>query len=336
MMFASKGHREMEADMKTILAADIGGTHSRFAVFAVGPDRQINRVESKWLETRRAGSFEDLLDLLNDVEFPLEPSQADAAVFAVAGPVQRETFSRPPNIDWEIDLAEVRRRRNLGVCALINDFAAQAFACRSPIIQTARQILDGDIDRAAPLAVVGAGTGLGQSTLVTLPGNRYHAVPSEGGHTSFPFETEAEFAYMKFLLRETGEAYIRTETVLSGRGLSRVHQFLTGEKRRPAEVSKTMGPDSDTLRWMARFYGRVCRNYALQVLALGGLYIAGGVAAKAPQLVTHAEFGKTFRQTASMAHVLGGIPVFLNTNEESGLWGAAVKGLQLLEEPRPT
>jgi glucokinase len=317
--------------VKRILTADIGGTHSRFAVFDVDPAGRLHRVESKWLETRRADAFETLLDMLAETEFPLGPSQADAAVFAVAGPVQKEMFSRPPNIPWEIDLSEVRRRRNLGACALINDFAAQAFACRSPIIQTAQQILDGDIDRTAPLAVVGAGTGLGQSALIPLPEGRYHAVPSEGGHTSFPFETEAELEYMKFLLRKTGEDYVRTETVLSGNGLSHVHQFLTGKKRTPAEVSKEMDPDGDTLRWMARFYGRVCRNYALQVLALGGLYIAGGVAAKTPQLVTHPEFGKTFRQTASMAHVLKDIPVYLNTDEESGLWGAAVKGLQLLD-----
>ena len=81
---------------------------------------------------------------------------------------------------------------------------------------------------------------------------------------------------------------------------------------------------------MARFYARACRNYALQVLARGGVYIAGGVAAKAPVLVTHPEFEAEFRRSPTMAHLLAKIPVFLNRNEESGLWGAALAGVQKL------
>jgi glucokinase len=83
---------------------------------------------------------------------------------------------------------------------------------------------------------------------------------------------------------------------------------------------------------MARFYGRVCRNFALQILAFGGVYIAGGVAAKIPNLVTHQEFTIEFRRSKTMSHVLKKIPLMLNSNQESGLWGAAVQGLELLKD----
>ena len=287
-------------------------------------------MSTQWLHTHQAQSFAHLLEQLRATSFSLSPAHADAAVFAVAGPVEKGRFCKPPNISWDIDLDRDTERVGLKRGLLINDFVAQAYACRSPIIQDAYQIISGDVIEGATLAVIGAGTGLGHAALVPDGRGGYSAVPSEGGHISFPFQHPQELDLMRFLLDVTGKEYITAETVVSGGGLSLVHQFLTGETREPAEVSAAMLPDSKTLRWMARFFARVCRNYALQVLARGGLYIAGGVAAKVPELVTHPEFQSEFRKTDTMAHILGKMPVFLNSNEESGLWGSAVVGLQML------
>lgn len=87
----------------------------------------------------------------------------------------------------------------------------------------------------------------------------------------------------------------------------------------------------ETLEWASRFYGRVCRNYALEVLSLGGLYIAGGVAAKEPVLVTHQAFEEEFRSSDTLSDLLNKMPVFLIKDENSGIWGAAVLGLQHLK-----
>jgi glucokinase len=294
--------------MKNILAADIGGTNSRFAYFRVDTNRNLSFVESKWLKTRNSESFSDLLNQLSSSDFTLPLDEADAAVFAVAGPVEQGTYSKPPNIRWEIDMS-------------------------SPVIESAQQVVPGKIEPTAPLAVVGAGTGLGQAALAPQLSGGYVAIPSEGGHASFPFETQSELVYMDFLLQQIAAPYIRTEVVVSGKGLSLVHQYLTGKRLQPAEVAAELNKECETLNWMARFYGRVCRNYALQILALGGVYIAGGVAAKIPTLVTHQEFMKEFRRSETMGHVLEKIPVLLNTNEESGLWGSAVQSLELLRKP---
>jgi glucokinase len=320
-----------ETIMKTILAADIGGTNSRFAAFRTGENRQLDLVQSLWLNTDEFDSMKAMLDQLKKENFDLPASEADVAVMAVAGPIVNKTYSDPPNIDWDIDLTELVGEVGLKKCALINDFVAQAFACRSPVMEAARRIIAGTVDPSAPLAVIGAGTGLGQAALIPLEKGGYTAMASEGGHTSFPFESAAEVKYMHYLLQETGEPYIRTETVVSGGGLSRLHHFLTGERLEPAEVANRLTDESGTLRWMARFLGRVSRNYALAVVAFGGVYISGGVAAKLPELVTHREFARAFRNTEVMSHVLDRIPVFLNADEESGLWGAAMKGMQILQ-----
>jgi glucokinase len=316
--------------MKKIFAADIGGTHSRFALFSSTDGGELASTASRWLPTAEAGSLDELLQQLMGDAFPQPPEKCDIAVFAVAGPV-RGRRSKPPNIPWAVDLAETNRGRGIERSLLVNDFVAQAFACRSAIGAAARQILPGKIDREAALIAIGAGTGLGQAALVKDRAGRYLAVPSEGGHGSFPFESRDEFEYMAFLADRLKSPYAEADRVVSGQGLSLLHQFLTGEVLPPEEVTAAFDRNSRTLRWMARFFARVCRNYALQVLARGGVYIAGGVAAKTPGIVTHPAFEEEFRRSATMSAILNEIPVFLNSNEDSGLWGAAMIGQQALQ-----
>lgn len=318
--------------MENILAADIGGTNSRFAHFTLDEKGTLALDNTRWLETCNSNSLSHLLELLNQSEFSLPLDRSDIVVLAVAGPIINGLYSNPPNIPWDIDLSSGPKDFNLMRCFLINDFVAQAYACRSPIIQSAWQIIAGQIDSSAPLAVIGAGTGLGMAALASDGAGGYVAVPSEGGHCVFPFESRAEFELMQFVMDELSEPYVETEFIVSGRGLSLVHQYLTGEKLTPAEVGAGLSHDSETLEWAARFYGRACRNFALQVLARGGVYIAGGVAAKIPTLVTHPAFERQFTNSKTMAPMLKKIPVYLNTNEESGLWGAALFAAQKLKQ----
>ena len=151
--------------MKNILAADIGGTNSRFAHFTLDEKGKLALNNTRWFETRKSTSFSQLLELLNRSDFSLPIDQSDIAVLAVAGPIINGVYSDPPNIPWDIDLSSGRNNFNLTRCFLINDFVALAYACRSPIIRSARQIIAGQIDSSAPLAVIGAGTGLGMAAL---------------------------------------------------------------------------------------------------------------------------------------------------------------------------
>ena len=318
--------------MKNILVADIGGTNSRFGHFTLDEDAELVLKGTRWFETRKSNSFPNLLERLNRSDFSLSTGQSDIAVLAVAGPITGGVYSNPPNIPWDIDLSSGLENINLKRCFLINDFVAQAYACRSPIIRSARQIISGQIDPDAPLAVIGAGTGLGMAALVPDGEGGYVAVPSEGGHCVFPFETKAEFDFMQFVMDELNAPYVEAEFIVSGRGLSIIHQYLSGDKLAPAQVAADVTHDSKTFEWAAKFYARACRNYALQILARGGVYIAGGVAAKIPLVVTHPEFGQHFRHSNTMAAMLGKIPVYLNTNEESGLWGAAFLAAQKMKQ----
>jgi glucokinase len=275
-----------------------------------------------------------LLEQLGKTDFGLAPEASDMAVIAVAGPVENGTSSFPPNIAWPIDLSHPATARRVPRGRLINDFVAQAYACVARGSSAAQPILPGEKVPGAAVAVVGAGTGLGLAALVALPGGGWVEIPSEDSHGSFAFESRREMDYMEFLLRQTGSAYIEAETVVSGQGLSLLHHYLTGEELEPADIGARLNAGSETLQWLARFYGRFCRNYALQVLARGGVFVSGGVAAKNLGIVTYPEFAAEFRRSRTMGELLARVPVFLNTDEERGLWGAAHYALQALLKNR--
>lgn len=318
--------------MPTILAADIGATNSRFAYFKGDEIAKLSLVDSVWLATRDAGSFQGLLAGMESSGLGLDHHQADLICLAAAGPVQEETYCQPPHIAWDIDLA-----RDLGdgvPSLLINDFLAQAWACLSPVVENARLVLPGEADPLAARAVIGAGSNLGHAALVPDGRGGWCPVASEGGHAAFAFEGREEAAYAEFLGRERDDPYPIADTVVSGKGLSLVHQYLTGQKLAPAQVGQVLDSHPDTLTWMARFYGRACRQWALQVTALGGVYLAGGLAVKLPALVEHAEFAHQFRLADSTNRILRGIPVWLVTDQNSGLWGAAAAALERLAPRR--
>jgi glucokinase len=313
-----------------ILAADIGGTSARFAHFTGDAPNTLAMRDSVWLETGKSSSFGGLLDMLRESGLRPLPEEADMVSLAVAGPVVGGVRSHPPNISWDVDLGSAGLDYGFDRFALINDFAAQAYACRSPAVDGAARILQGEVDPDAVVSVVGAGTGLGQAALIPDGRGGWIAMPTEGGHQPFAFVTDEEFEYLKFARRALGREHVIGDHVVSGTGLSLVHRFLTGEDLDPAEVSARLDQSPRTLELFARFYGRACRNFALVTLPLGGLYVSGGVAAKNPDLIDNRHFEAGFMAGETHRELMARIPVFLNDNQDSGLYGAAMKGVQAL------
>ena len=314
---------------KRILAADIGGTSSRFAQFEFSEGGLAKR-KVVWLKTADARSLGDLLAALPAAGLGLAAAEADLAVFAIAGPIEDGVFSKPPNIDWEVDLRNLGDRVRLNHAVLINDFLAQAFAPLSEVGQSARTILPGNPSARGTIAVIGAGTGLGKAFLVPDGRGGFVGAPSEGGHANFTPENQREQEFAAFVATRCGTRIAEWDAIVSGRGLTLIHEFLTGDRLEPKDVAAIFGESSEDLAWFARFYGRVCRCFALETLALGGMFIAGGVAAKNPEILTHPEFEREFRTSATMGDILARIPVKLVDDEESGLWGAAAYAVEEL------
>lgn len=336
-----------------ILAADIGGTNSRFCLFS-HEGGVLTNVGSTVVSSRH----EDFSGLLRHL-FECWPGDAERLrnvarlSFAAAGPVRDGRISMT-NASFSVDAREARKLFPLASCLLMNDFEAQAWACLSPVLDGAELLMPGRLascdascsgsesvsgeasapgaeafrrlagtdDARAPVAVLGAGTGLGAAWL--LPGGgRPFVLPSEGGHMAFPFEGADELAFAAFLQQKRG-APVTAEHVLSGPGLGLLHEHLTGRSEAPQEFTRREGfADSDVCRLFARFYGRFCRMAALALLPQA-IVITGGVTEKTPALVRHPEFCREFlRAQGGQLAFLETVPVRLNRHPQSGLWGAA-------------
>lgn len=314
--------------MATLLAADIGGTNSRFAVFS-SDGKQLNMKASIWIETVEASSFQSLLDAVWQSDLPVSPGSYDFAVIGVPGRVLKAgRCPEMPNIPWSIDLGEVT---SFEKATLINDFEAQAYACQTSVFENGTILQEGVSDPGGTIAVIGAGTGLGASILSLNP-TGWQAHPSEFGHSMYPFTGSKEGEFERFLATRMGEPWVSNDAVVSGRGLSSLHAFLSGNELRPDEITRGVEQDDETLVWFSRLYARACRNWALSTVSSGGLVVCGGLAVKAPQLVQSPVFLNEFHKTHVYADFLSSIPITMNNNEESGLYGAAYCGMQILNQ----
>lgn len=314
--------------MQRILAADMGGTNCRMGFFELpaGAESPV-LLDIARLKTADVSSFADLLARLFSLPQPFGPQDCHLAVLAVPGPV-RQGFCRPPNIPWSIDLADALRA-GFAESELLNDFAAQAHACRSSAMDGAEVLQRGSPDPAGAVAVIGAGTGLGHCALVRC-GQGVLAVPSEAGHAAFPFVDDWEHAYGKWVCAETGLPYCHGDAIVTGGGLARLSGYLSGVRTTPQQAAAGLGQAPQVVERFARFYGRAARNYALYVLAAGGVYITGGVSGRNPELVRHPAFLDEFRASPSHAELLARMPVFLNLNQDAGVFGAAHYAAQRL------
>ena len=321
-----------------LLAVDMGGTHTRFGrcwldasglhLLAV---RHCPTGEIADSASALAAAHGEYAPLAPEADTPalaaaLAPNwRPDCSVWAVAGPVTPTAAGGRcalSNAAVRLDAAALGAA---GRVRLVNDFAAQAWACRSPA--TRETLLPGQAEAGGALGVIGAGTGLGMALLAPVdcapPGMPlWQAVSSEAGHMSFAF-AEDEAALGAFLHREYGLCAPRCEDVLSGRGLERIHHFVSGERLAAAEVAAVaLREASPTARLFARLYGRMCRQWLLCGRCSGGLYVSGGVAVKNPRVVHSPEFAAALRDPTAPAWVHT-VPVYLLTDPLAGLWGAA-------------
>lgn len=332
-------------DGNRIIAADIGGTHSRFALFEGTPLRQtaIGIVPSALAD------FDAVLAEARQTCPAVFERRADACVLAVAAPVTSQDELPMVNQPWSI------RRVQLAPYAadvrFINDFEAQARACAMPVMDAAERILAGDCapdegQGTSPtipadlleqgLCVIGAGTGLGVAFCRRMregqgagQGGALDIMASEAGHTPFPLHGGAEQDYAAFLRDATGRDAVEYEDILSGRGLALLHGFLTGERLAAADITARSGfAASDTCRWFARMYGRACRIMVLTTMSRG-VVITGGVAGRCPALVTNGAFREEFLAIrAPFGDIVASVPVWLNRTQDAGLWGAAQAALE--------
>ncbi len=306
-----------------IVAGDIGGTKVLLQLVDVSQAGRLVSAEERY-ESNAYATFDAMLQAFFDAHVA---GPVAAACFAVAGPVFGDR-AEVTNLTWKMDATALAKKFSIGRVSLINDFYAVALGV--PILAHGDFLVlnTGSRVNFAPIAILGAGTGLGQANLVH-EGAKWNVVPSEGGHADFAPQDEEQTRL--FLSLHAKYGHVSWERLLSGTGLVNIHNFLTGEERPydeslPMEIAKALASgDSVAARTFAIFvdiYGAEAGNMALRLLARGGVYLAGGVAAKNVEQFTDGRFLQAFLRKGRFQHILAEIPVNLITNPKVGLLGA--------------
>jgi len=289
-----------------ILAADIGGTKSLLALFeGAAPAFELRLASAEFAD------FESLLArFLDEARTALGAAPAiEAACLGIAGPV-RDQLVRVTNLPWTIDAARLAGRFALGSLELMNDFAAAAWGVGALASQDLVTLQAGAPLAGAPRAVLGAGTGFGVAYVVNgVP------VPGEGGHGGFaPAGVEQE-ALWRFLHERLGR--VQLEDVVSGPGLARIHEFMTGERVAPEDAAPA------ALDLFVTCFGAAAGDHALNVMARGGVYVCGGIASKVLPRLAAGGFLAAFNDKGAFAEHTRRMPVHVVTNERVALLGAA-------------
>jgi glucokinase len=297
------------------LAGDIGGTKVLLAlVDATGEISQTRRLASADFST-----FDDLLaEYLRGVAVPI-----DGGCLAVAGPVADNSRSaKITNLPWVIDARQLESRFGIGHITLINDFAGVALgvatlgAAQWVTLQPGEPLEDG------MKLVIGAGTGLGMAMLL---GDR--VLPSEGGHVGFSPQDDTQARIRAALMQEHGR--VTAERVISGPGLAAIHRILAGADADPAVVAEqALAGEPAARRSVDAFlaaYGAFAGDMAMATMARGGVYLAGGIAAKILPLLRSSPFLEAFNAKAEHAGLVARMPVHVVIDPEIGLAGAALQ-----------
>lgn len=322
------------------LVGDIGGTNCNFGIFSLaqGQEQLLLSLHFKSQQiTDFAAAIQQALDLCaNKYKISIK-----VACLAAAGIVSPERDSvKPTNLNITIEAKDIIKKTSLQRVFLTNDFEIIGYGIARLKPDSIVQVKSGKSSPKMNQVVLGAGTGLGKSILLWEPTlNAYAPVASEGGHADFPAQSALEYelvAYIKQLKEQP--CNVSWEDVLSGDGIKRIYSFflhrnlackpnemLAQSGLQPDEIFNARNLDEhafNTYELYAKFYARCAKNFALDALARGGVYIAGGIAAKSVELFKQPLFLDEFMSCGKQEALLLEIPIYVIADYNVSLYGA--------------
>jgi glucokinase len=317
------------------LAGDVGGTKTNLAIYAIENDRLVVQKSTSY-SSRDRTSLEKIVGEFLDSG----PKDVQHACFGVAGPV-KDGEVQVTNLPWTVNAAQLQAALGFQRVSLLNDLEANAYG-----IQTLQpgELLSinphGDPLQVGNRALISAGTGLGEAGLL-WDGVTHRPFATEGGHASFAPNDSIGDDLLRFLRLEHG--HVSWERVLSGLGMVNLYRFFRARSGQPepawlteeikagdlaAVVSRAglSGKDTvcvDALDCFTRNYGAEAGNFALKMLALGGVYIGGGIAPKMLPKMQSDIFLDAFYHKGRLSPLLKATPVYVILNDKTALQGAA-------------
>lgn len=319
-----------------LLAGDIGGTKTILRLNQIEGNTTQIMAES----TYPSSDFDHLNPMIETFLATVEGARPQVACLAIAGPVLDDTCQLT-NLSWQLNGRQMEETLQIPRIHLMNDFAAIGYGILALKEEDLETLQDQPIQEQSNIAVLGAGTGLGEALLVWQKEN-YQVLAIEGGHTDFPARNASEIGLLQYLQAKHGR--ISVERVVSGQGIYAIYEYLRDTNFAPeSDAVKTAMESQDPTAVVGQHalnnsdllctkavelfisaYGAEAGNLALKSLPYGGLYIAGGVAPKLLPKLQDGLFLNSFLDKGRMEKLLKTIRISVILNPKVGLMGAAL------------
>ena len=324
----------------SILAADVGGTKTNIAQFVSQNGKMVLQLEETYTTNHHNSLTEIILDFIKKNNF----EKPDRISIGAAGPVVNGTC-HTTNIKFKIDVTELSRDLQIDKVHLINDLEATAFGMTEVDDEFMVTMRNGNPSIGGHIAILAPGTGLGEACLF-WDGKYLRPMPSEGGHSEFAPRTDVEFELVKFLQKTYGEIIV-WERLVSGPAIYKIYEFLRDVKgyeeqawltQKLAEAKDKSAVISETamsglcttcvlaMEMLVDFMARRANNMVLNYKATGGLILAGGIPPRIYNFINKDKIEESFLKCDEMEPLLAGIPIYLNLNSKTALYGAAYYG----------
>jgi glucokinase len=325
-----------------ILAGDVGGTKVHLALYSFDSGKLKALREQKF----PAHGFANLDDVVKrflgaEGDRPAEnKDEIAAACFGCPGPV-RDGHLKLTNLPWTLDARDLQASLGIQHIFLINDLEANGYGIPELAPKSIFTLHSADGAAVGHRGLVSAGTGLGEALLI-WDGKLHRPIPSEGGHCDFAARNDREIALLQYL-RRTLNGRVSFERVVSGLGIKNIYSYLRDVEKLyepqwlkdrlaaedPNAVIGACAEDGsssicfETMKMFAAAYGAEAGNVALKVLAMGGLYLGGGIAPKILKTLQNGAFVQAFLDKGRLSPLLQSIPVRVILDDTCALLGAA-------------
>ncbi|OQK18181.1 glucokinase [Methyloprofundus sedimenti] len=322
-----------------ILAGDIGGTKTVLALFAKNNQGTLQCEFEQTFASNDYPQFDDILTI-----FIKSDTTIDAACLGIAGPIVDQRC-QTTNLPWIIDARELSAKFGTKKVKLLNDLEAMAIGMLNSPAEDLLELNPQAQIKTGNIAVIAAGTGLGQAVLY-WDGQQHQPIATEGGHCDFAPQTLQQDRFLCYL-RKKFNGHVSWERVLSGDGFGYLYDFLLDIGFGPAclavptanDVSSYAGDRNaiisrlginhedplcvEAVRLFAELYAAEAGNLALKCLSTGGVYIGGGIGPKIRSALENEKFLSAFTNKGRFKNLLSQMSIKLSLNPNTPLIGAA-------------
>jgi glucokinase len=329
-----------------ILAGDIGGTNTRLALFERPGVQPIKGTLIKYPSRDHKSLEEILVKYVGEItaKSGVKVRKLAGAGFGVAGPV-RGGKVKTTNLPWNLDAKRLAKLLKVKSAVLVNDLYATAAGIEVLSKKSLTVLRKGAPPKSGGTRVVTApGTGLGHASLVWT-GERHIICPSEAGHCEFAPTTELESRLRNYIAAhdDPSRGFFKRcsyENVCSGPGLVNIYTFLVEAEGQPAHpeiahaepkarpgivsatgLARSHSTTATALDLFVSILARQSGNMALACVALGGIYLGGGIPPRILPLLQSPAFLNNLSAKGSQKW-MDLVPVHVITDDLCALYGA--------------